>query len=371
MRLRALLMVSIAWLAVAAPASAKPRCNSGGTIMADGPLRVFEVRQDTRLEVGWTDWACLGRPATPLPVSKDVDAGEGGIDTSEYAFAGGRYLAVASINDGANGGDGSYAVWDLRSRRIVRQVDAAWDFHHFPDLRLSPNGDIAAIEEESRLEVIPRRGKRLTLSSDEHDLALAGTTVYWTEAGAPRSATLPGPASTAPDHHLIRWYFKPESVCERKPGTSLLRTGLVRVARHSGRLFACRLRHKPVLPLPSHLAPATLRAANDRWLFGVDTCSHAAVVFDLRSGRTVTELPFKARWAATLLDDGTLAWIGDAATLFAQAPDAPEATTLATGASALASTGTTVYWTAGGAAHSWTAPPPVSVPGAADFAGCA
>lgn len=162
-----------------------------------------------------------------------------------------------------------------------------------------------------------------------------------------------------------------KSACERKPGTSVLRTGQVRVARHGGRLFACRLRHRPVLALPSHLVPATLQAAHDRWLFGVDTCSQAAFVFDLGSGRPVTELPFKRRWSATLLDEGTLAWIDDAGTLFAQAPDSSEATTLeATGASALASTGKTVYWTAGGAPHSWTAPKPVPAPGAGDFAGC-
>jgi hypothetical protein len=362
----------IAFGLLAAPAHAKVRCTSGGTIMADGPLRVFELPLQTRLEVGWTDWACLGRHGKPVQVSRDVDAGEGGVDTSEYAFAGGRYLAVASIDDGANGGDGSYAVWDLRTRRVVRSVGAAWDFDHFPDLRLSPHGDIVAVEEENLLEVIPLHGRRQTLSHDAHDLALAGTTAYWTEGGVARSAALPGAASTAPDHHLARWYFKPESVCERTPGTSLLRTGLVRVARHGGRLFACRLRHRPVLALPSHLVAATLHAAHDRWLSGVDTCSHAAFVFDLGSGRTVTELPsFKARWSTTLLNDGTLAWIDDAGTLFAQPPDTPDAVPLATGASALASSGKTVYWTEAGAAHSWTAPPPANMPSASDFAGCA
>jgi hypothetical protein len=368
--MRLLLVTSLALLAMAAPAEAKPRCTSGGTILADGPLRIFELPYRSRLDVGWTDWACLGRHAKPLHVGNDFDGGEGGTDTWEYAFAGGRYLAVAFTDTGENGADGTYFVWDLRTRRQIRWADATWDFDHYPDMRLSPHGDIVAIEEENRLEVIPVRGHRRTLSRDAHDLGLAGTTVYWTEAGAARSATLPGAASTAPDRHVIPPYFKPESSCERRPGTTLERTGLVRVARQGGKLFACRLRHRPVLSLPSHLVASTLRVAKDRWLAGVDTCSHAAFVFDLRSGRTVTELPFQARWSAALLDDGTLAWIDDAGALFAQAPDSGQATTLATSASALASSGTTAYWTAGGTPHSWTAPQPSPAPGAGDFAGC-
>jgi hypothetical protein len=369
--MRLLLATSLALLAMAAPAQAKPRCTSGGTILAGGPLRIFEVPYKSRLDVGWTDWACLGRHAPPLQVGSDLDAGEGGTDTWEYAFAGGRYLAVASTDTGENGADGTYFVWDLRTRRQIRWADAAWDFDRVPDMRLSPHGDIVAVEEENRLELIPLHGRRRTLSRDAHDLALAGTTAYWTEAGAARSATLPGAASTAPDRHVIPPYFKPESTCERRPGTTLLRLGLVRVARHRGKLLACRLRHRPVLPLPSHLAPATLLAAHDRWLAGVDRCSHAAFVFDLSSGGTVSEIPsFEARWPATLLDDGTLAWIDDAGTLFAQAADSGQATTLATGASALASSGRTAYWTAGGAPHSWTAPQPSPAPGAGDFAGC-
>jgi hypothetical protein len=367
---RLLPAAALVLLAFAPPAHAQPRCTSGGTILAGGGLRIFELRYTSRLDVGWTDWACLGH-GKPVHVSNDFDAGEGGTDTWEYAFAGGRYLAVASTDTGENGADGTYFVFDLRTRRQVRWASAAWDFDGLPDMRLSPHGDIVAIEEENLLEAIPLHGHRRTLSHDAHDLALAGTTVYWTEAGAARSATLPGAASTAPDRHVVPPYFKPESSCERRAGTTLLRTGLVRVARHGGKLFACRLRHRPVLALPSHLVPATLRTAHDRWLAGVDTCSHAAFVFDLRSGRTVTELPFKARWSAVLLDDGTLAWIDDAGTLSAQAPDSAQATALATEASALAVSGTTVYWTARGAPHSARAPEPVPAPGAVDFAGCA
>jgi hypothetical protein len=373
MRSRALLVVSFAWLALAAPAQAKVSCSSGATIMREGGLRVFAVRVHTKLDIGWSEWACLGRSAAPLRVSYDTDAvqGDGGIETHEYAFAGGRYLAVASINIGENGGDGAYDVWDLRTRRHVKWFPASWDFNAAPNMWVSPHGDVVATDDIDDLGLFPLHGRRQTLARDARALALAGTTAYWTEGGVAHSATLAGPASSAPDERLVSVGFGRATRCEQRPGTTVFHSGVMRVARHRGKLFACRLFHRPVLPLPSHLAPATLRVAHDRWLFGVDPCSHAASVFDLRYGRTVTELPFKTRWPATLLNDGTLAWIDDAATLFAQAPDIQEATTLATEASALASTGKTVYWTAGGAAHSWTAPPPKIVPSAGTFAGCA
>ena len=370
MRSRALLVASLALLALAAPAqAAKVRCTSGATILIDGKLRVFAVREDTRLQTGWTEWACLGH-AKPVHVSDDVDGGDGGISTWEYAYAGGRYLAVAATNEGENGADGSYTLWDLRTRRVVKVADATWVFDLDPQLRLDPRGDMVAIEEEHALEVIPRHGPRRTLSHAARNLALAGTTAYWTEGGAAHSAPLGGPASTAPDDHVVRLAIDGSSRCERRPGRTVARAPFVRVARHGRRLFACRILNRAAVPLPSHTAPATLRITGDHWLFGVDTCSHIGSVIDLRSGRTVTELPFESRWAATLLRDGTLAWIDDAGTLFARPPNTQDATTLGTGASALASNGRTVYWTAGGTPHGWRSPAPAVTPTAGDLAGC-
>jgi hypothetical protein len=235
---------------------------------------------------------------------------------------------------------------------------------------VSPSGDMVAIDDADQLGLFPRHGRRHTIARDAHALAVAGTTAYWTQDGAAQSTTLAGQASSARDERLLSVGFGRSTSCEQRPGRTVFHSGVLRVARRSGTLFACRLFHRPVLPLPSHLG--SFQVAHDRWLSGVDTCSHAAFVFDLGSGRTVTELPsFKARWSTTLLNDGTLAWIDDAGTLFAQAPDSAQATTLeAAGASALASSGRTVYWTAGGAPHSWTAPKPSPAPGAGDFAGC-
>jgi hypothetical protein len=371
MRSRALLVLPIAWLALAAPAQAKVTCASGDTIIREGGLRVFAVRVDTKFEIGWHDWACLGRHAKPLKVSDDTEApqGDGGIDTYEYAFAGGRYLGVASVNVGENGGDGSYDVWDLRAGRHLKWFSASWDFDHAPNMWVSPSGDMVAIDDADQLGLFPRHGRRHTIARNAHALAVAGTTAYWTQDGAAHSTTLPGPASSARDERLLSVGFGRSTSCEQRPGRTVFHSGVLRVARRSGTLFACRLFHRPVLPLPSHLG--SFQVAHDRWLSGVDTCSHAAFVFDLRSGRTVTELPFQRRWTSTLLDDGTLAWIDDAGTLFAQPPDTPDAVPLATGASALASSGKTVYWTEAGAAHSWTAPPPANMPSASDFAGCA
>ncbi len=69
--------------------------------------------------------------------------------------------------------------------------------------------------------------------------------------------------------------------------------------------------------------------------------------------RLVTTAPRGVR--STLLPSATLAWIDAAGQLQAKKPGAAPVTLESAGASALTSTDPTVYWTAGGVAHSSTA----------------
>jgi hypothetical protein len=66
----------------------------------------------------------------------------------------------------------------------------------------------------------------------------------------------------------------------------------------------------------------------------------------MRSRRTVTTVDAPAETA--LLDNGTLAWIDAGGRLLAAAPGAAPNVLVPSGASALASSRTTIYWTAGG-----------------------
>jgi hypothetical protein len=70
-------------------------------------------------------------------------------------------------------------------------------------------------------------------------------------------------------------------------------------------------------------------------------------MIDTRARRTVTVAD--APVETTLLDDGTLAWVESGGRLLAAAPGAAPDELAASGASALASSRTAVYWTADGA----------------------
>jgi hypothetical protein len=76
-------------------------------------------------------------------------------------------------------------------------------------------------------------------------------------------------------------------------------------------------------------------------------------VLDTKAGKVVTRAPKGVR--TTVLPDGTLVWTDAPGQLQAQKPGAGPVTLESAGASALTSTDTTVYWTAGGVAHSSTA----------------
>jgi hypothetical protein len=88
------LAVAALTLALAAPV----HCNSGATIFADGPLRVFgtgfNTHEGEQTEVGHKQYACLGG-GRPVAVGEDVlTNGTYAAAPEKYVFAARRYLAT-------------------------------------------------------------------------------------------------------------------------------------------------------------------------------------------------------------------------------------------------------------------------------------
>jgi hypothetical protein len=336
-------------LALAAPV----HCDSGATVFVDGPLRVFgkgyRFHDADETETGHKQYACL-RGRGPVAVGQDsVTNGTYGAAVEKYVFAGGRYLAAASYDEGEGGATQYLDVRDLRTGRH-RSVNAMLDGAEVPIIRLSANGDLA-VDADGALTAYPfAGGKQVLADTGATGLAIAGTTVYWTQSDGPHSAVLAGNPSQEPDEVLEPVKFSRRNYCDSRAGRTVLRTPRIRVVRKGKATVACRVGSgRSVLftePTPD------LHAAGDRWLSAGD--GEQAKVYDLRSLQLVTIAPPAVSRA--LLPDGTLVWSTAAGELDVRAPGAAEATTLeAAGASAIATTGTTVYWMAGGVAHSWTA----------------
>ena len=130
----------------------------------------------------------------------------------------------------------------------------------------------------------------------------------------------------------------------------MARTPRVRVLRRGAALFACDVRDARVLRLPAGTSAGGLRIAGDRWLLAA--AGDRAVVIDVRNRRTVTRID--APSDSVLLRNGALAWIDTAGHLLAAAPGAAQPTLLEpAGATALAGSRRSVYWTADGAPHRW------------------
>ncbi len=112
------------------------------------------------------------------------------------------------------------------------------------------------------------------------------------------------------------------------------------VRRDDDRLLACRDKSARRIRLDG-----VPRIAGDRWLLD------GARVIDSKTGRTVTSGVGRP---ATLLGDGTVAWL-DGGRLQWAAPGAAPAE-LSTAASALASGRKTIYWTEASVARSFSKP---------------
>ena len=343
-----MLALAATLLTLAAP---PVHCDSGATMYVDGPLRVFgkafHRHEGEQTEVGHTQYACLGRSG-PVGIGEDVVTnGTYGAGMEKYVFAGRRYLAVASYDEGEGGGTQYLDVYDVRTRRH-RAVNAMLDGAEVPIVRLSANGDLV-VDADGAVTAYPfAGGDQVLAAKDASGLAIAGTTVYWTQPDGPRSAALPGAASEETDDVLEPSAFTRANPCDSRPGTTLLRTPKLRVVRSGGKTLACRVGDRRAVAVPG---ASDLHTAGGRWLYSA--AGRRSFVLDMKARRRVTTAPRGVR--STLLGDGALAWIDETGRLQAQRPGAAPVVLESGGASALTSTGTTVYWTSGGAAHSSTA----------------
>ena len=354
-RRAALLAVVALALAAAAPsAQARPRlrCTSGTTLLVNGPLRVFAIGFRDSDERGHDHYACLGGRGRPLRVGQDDDGPDASIERMlGYSFAGGRYLLAAIYGEDEAGANGDYAVFDLRTRQRIASTDLLADLEVGAQYALAADGSLA-LGDEGVVTLRRPGAARQTLSRagvTAGEVALSGSTLYWTETpqGAPpatRSASLGGGPAPAGER-LEPVAVRRGGACTRRPGTTVLQSSRLRVLRRGASLIACRFGGDPLVRLPADTSAADLRVVADRWL--LVRAGARALVIDMRTRRTVTQADAPAESA--LLDNGTLAWIDAGGRLLAAAPGAAPTELAPGGASALAASRTTVYWTAGGA----------------------
>lgn len=343
---------------------ARLRCDAGVTLFVEGKLRIFGVRYRTADEWGYEEYACVGTLSRPRYVGGvGASTGTGSGDTPMYAFGGGRYLATYSVSDGEGGPSASFEMYDLRTRRSVAYANAGC-CESVPEFRVASNGALVTADEQ--VEVRKPRTKGFTTLSTPGipatDLALAGNTVYWTErpaGGAPivRSASLEGVAA-GPEARALE-PVRPRAkggACTAARGMTIVSSSSVRVYEPAkGGRLACLIGGRRRVRIGSRAAPTPL-IVNDRWLLSIGKGSPAsAKVIDMKTGETVTTVDTPGVLQASLLTDGTLAWIEDGGRLLAQRPngDAPVELAPASAApGALATSRRTVYWTSAGAPQS-------------------
>ena len=338
-------------LALCVPAQAKVTCGDGTTAFVDGTLRIFGVHYRTSDEQGFEEYACLGRRMKPLYVGGvGSDTGVGSADTPVYAHNR-RYLASYSQSDGEGGPGADVRVVDLLRRRTVSFANLAcceWT----PALRLVSNGTVAVLSPGEGLFVKAPGRKPRTFAAEgagARDLAMFGGTVYWTEGGQAHSTGLPG-ADGGEAYALepVRLHRR-GGPCAAARGRTLVASGSVRVyetpgGRRSGTRGArraCRIGGRKPFALAGSTPP---RIVADRWLLAFGEGS--ARVIDMRTGQTVTHEQSVAR--ATLLADGTLAWLDFGGRLLARGPGADAVVLSENAPGLLAAARRAVYWTENG-----------------------
>jgi hypothetical protein len=343
-------LLGLLLLLPAGSASAAPRCRSGQGLTIDGRLRIFGVptKRDQFGNGGWEDFACLGRRGRALNVGADIEGGDGGVQVEGWAFGGGRYLAVDSLDDGENGGDVTYSVYDLRRRRLIAtRHPRVFDDIDPRAFRVTARGELVtlyagAVQVGSRR--VSARGEYAT------DVALGAGTLYWTANGAARLAPLPG---AAPDDLLDQPLFLDNrNACMRRPGATVARSPEARVLRRDGQLLACGFLRKGTVALPSD---ARVKIVEGRWLLATDAAT--TQVFDM--DRNTGPLTAPGATAPLLGADGALPFTDAMGELAVQAPGmAAPATLSPPGFSAPAVGHDVVYWTAGGAPQRFSFTPP-------------
>jgi hypothetical protein len=268
-----------------------------------------------------------------------------------YSFAGGRYLLSATYGEDEAGQTGDYAVYDLRARRRVSSTDLVLDTDMGAQYALAADGRMV-IADEGVVQLRRPGASNQALSPagvTAGDIALSGTTLYWTETpqSAPplaRSTQLGGEPAPGGER-LEPVEIRRGGACTRRSGTTVLQSSRVRVLRRGAGYVGCRFGDALAVRLPAETSVTGLRVVADRWL--LVPAGDRTHVIDMRARRTVTVAD--APVETTLLDDGTLAWVESGGRLLAAAPGAAPDELAASGASALASSRTAVYWTADGA----------------------
>jgi len=339
----------------AAPAAAHAAhvtCGSGTTIAAFPPhLQIIAVHfhEHHPENRGYHEYACTSAHARPLHVGESQGIGAAfSEDTERYVFAGGRYLAAGTEEEDEGGGSTSAHVYDVRAHRTVTGDVAVG----FPDdaftFRLGPHGELLD-NDGGILRVIAPGGRAHRLSNTAQDVAVAGTTVYWTDASAVHSATLPGPPSDTADRVLdIGDGATEPSRCRSRRGTTVAHSFSIRVAHDGHRWFACKDGRRGAVELARNTRPASVWIAADRWLYSV--CDDARVL-DMRTEKLLTILPSIPARTPEILPNGTLTWIDADGTLEEQRRTDHVPHSVDTGSSALTSVGSTLYWTSAGLPH--------------------
>jgi hypothetical protein len=365
----AMLVVLAALLVAAAGAGAqraRVRCDAGTTVFADGRLRIFAVPYRTpptrsgNRESGHRHYACVGRRGRPVGVGTDgSDAGTFSTSAPAYARGGNRYLGSYRTDDGEGGPSAWIVVIDVRTLRAVAYANVTC-CEGVPSFRVTDDGRLLLADGPLTLHGPGTRRER-TLSAPgtaASDVALAGATVYWTEhpgTGEPvaRSAALDG-ATGDREADLLEPAFVPRRTrpCGRRRGSEVAASPSVRVFERGAARFACRVRG------PAHMAAGAPgdprpRIVANRWV--LLRTGDGLSVLDSRSGSVVTAVEGTPLRHATLLRDGTAAWLEQGGRLLVQRPADDSPTELAAASeqpAALAAGRRTVYWTAGGVARS-------------------
>jgi hypothetical protein len=364
--------VAVAALAVPATAHARVRCGSGVTIYQDAHLRVFGVHFIDRNDPegpfdGYDEYACRtgSRRPTGLGIT-GADAGVNSEDVPEIAFDGSRYLGLVDVSDSEGGPDSTYESVDLETRHTVHFVSggccADTESNVPGPIRVGPAGALITDEDEVDLYTTGHGQALSPRTAQATELALVGGTLYWTEQpdtgpAVARSATLTGTAPAGENYVLQPLEVNAKPDCAPRRSTTLLRTARFQIYARRSRRRACRIGHRGSFALGRTGKARDLRAAGGRFVLAFDTYAgrHDVLqVADMRRGKVVTTVEAPAIAQATLLTDGTVAWIETGGRLLAQAPGATGPTVLADAAAAptaLAGGRGTIYWTAGGAPH--------------------
>ena len=342
--LAAFLATASALVLLCAPVPAAVTCRSGTTAFVDGTLRIFGVHYRTSFEEGFEEYACLGRRMKPLLVGGvGSDNGVGSSETPVYAHNR-RYLASYEQSDSEGGPDADVRVFDLLRRRTVMFANLAcceWR----PSIRLASNGAVAVLSPGEGLFVKAPGSPARSLAAEgsgARDLAMFGGWIYWTEGGRAHSTGVRGAQggeAFALEPVRLR---RRGGRCAAARGRTIVASGSVRVYKTPGGRRACRVGSRRSIDLAGSGPP---RIVADRWVLALGEGS--ARVVDMRTGRTVHHERSVAQ--ATLLVDGTLAWLDIRGRgLFGRSPGG-DAVLLSDGAPGLmAAARRAVYWTENG-----------------------